>query len=175
MMKFVKKGKELHEVAQRYLKLKQQLPRKIGLAAADLFKENFRAQGFIRGDGQLDKWPARKEGAGKRGVLMQTGRLRRSIKIAGMMEDYVRVATDVPYAQAHNEGGTHTVPLTPRMRKFFWAMWYKTKEPRWKAMALTKQKTLTIKLPKRQFMGNSKALDKRLQRLIIRELQQVLK
>lgn len=92
--------------------------------------------------------------------MIDTGRLRRGIRIAQATQELVIVANDVPYARAHNEGAATTLKRTPRMRKFFWAMFYKTKDERWKWMALSKKTTLTIKVPKRQFMGNSARLER---------------
>lgn len=40
----------------------------------------------------------------------------------------VLVYNDVPYAKIHNEGGVidQVLPITPKMRKWAWAMYYKT-------------------------------------------------
>lgn len=59
----------------------------------------------------------------------------------------------VPYADIHEHGGTITVPVTERMRKFFWAQWYATGEDRWKGMALTKVASFTIRIPARPYLG----------------------
>jgi phage gpG-like protein len=48
------------------------------------------------------------------------------------------------------------------MRKFAWAMKYKTGDDRWKGLALTKRASLRIGIPKRQFMGHSKQLDRQI-------------
>ena len=74
------------------------------------------------------------------------------------------------YAAIHNEGGTITVKVTEKMRKYFWAMYYKTQDSRYKWMALTEKETLTIHIPKRQFIGESYTLNKQLEKLIIEEI-----
>ena len=59
------------------------------------------------------------------------------------------------------------------MRKYFWARYKSTKEPKYKALAITKRTQLTIRIPKRQFAGVTrhtrskwrKAVDHRLQSL----------
>ena len=44
-----------------------------------------------------------------------------------MPSDYhVRVANDVPYASMHNYGGETHPTVTPKMRRFAWAMYYNT-------------------------------------------------
>ena len=57
------------------------------------------------------------------------------------------------------------------MRKYFWAMYYKTQDSRYKWMALTDKEVLSIHIPKRQFIGESFVLNKQLEKLIIREMQ----
>jgi len=49
-------------------------------------------------------------------------------------------------------------------------MYYKTQDSRYKWMALTEKETLTIHIPKRQFIGESYTLDKQLEKLIIEEI-----
>lgn len=49
------------------------------------------------------------------------------------------VEISVPYARIHEEGGTipaYSILMTPKMRRFFWAMWYETKDSKWKGAAL---------------------------------------
>lgn len=58
----------------------------------------------------------------------------------------------IPYAAAHEFGGTWTVPVTQRMRSFFWAMWFETKQDIWFNMALTKKTSFTITMPKRAYI-----------------------
>ena len=74
------------------------------------------------------------------------------------------------YAAIHNEGGTLKVSVSDKMRKFAWAMWYKTKHDSWKGLALTKKKNITMTIPQRKFMGHSRALDKE----AIREINFIL-
>jgi hypothetical protein len=47
--------------------------------------------------------------------------------------------TKVPYAPAHEFGTpARTDLVTSKQRKFFWAMFFKTNEPKWKGAALSK-------------------------------------
>jgi hypothetical protein len=57
----------------------------------------------------------------------------------------------VPYAAIHEFGGTIKVVVTAKMRSFFWAMWFETKDDKWKAMALTKKTEFKIEMRKRPY------------------------
>lgn len=162
-------------------KFRRDAPRVAGNIARDFFKQSFRRQGFIE-DNSVQKWPNRKgqQDKKKRAVLVKTGRLRRSIRIVRIGEGYVTVGTSgVPYAQIHNEGGTTHPTVTPRMRKYAYYRYMQaggsgslTKGGKkramtsaaqfWLNLARTKKSTLTVTIPKRQFMGNSNFLNKRI-------------
>lgn len=67
----------------------------------------------------------------------------------------VEVSSPLPYANIHNEGGR--IPITSKMRAFFWARYKETKDPIYKACALTKKTHIDI--PQRQFTGVSQYTD----------------
>jgi phage gpG-like protein len=83
----------------------------------------------------------------------------------------VGVSSDVKYASIHNEGGQ--IKITPKMRRYFWAMYIETKQEYWKGLALTKKEHIII--PQRQFIGDSEALFKSIDRMIVKELEIALK
>jgi phage gpG-like protein len=60
------------------------------------------------------------------------------------------------YAAIHQYDGNITpyIPITSKIRKFFWAKYYNTGLVNWKAMALTKKKELkpTIRIPARSYI-----------------------
>lgn len=86
----------------------------IKVEAADEFDQNFNRQAFFN-----EKWARRKYNNDEtRGLLVQSGTLRRSIIAKITDRDSVLFQTSVPYARIHNEGGTITV--TARMKKYFW-------------------------------------------------------
>ena len=62
----------------------------------------------------------------------------------------VEIGTNVPYARIHEEGGTITQPRSQKQRRFFWAMYYKTKDEKFKYAALS-AKPLTINIPARPY------------------------
>jgi hypothetical protein len=142
---------------------KQQVPNIIAEKATEFFKERFTTKEW---DGV--PWPETKTPV-KRGTLMiRSGALVNSIQPKTVTSEKVVISAGnekVNYARAHNEGETITVPVTPKMRKFAWAMHYKEAgddkkaDTAWKGLALTKKETLTIKLPMRRFMGHSDKLN----------------
>ena len=54
-------------------------------------------------------------------------------------------------------------------------MYKKTQNEKWKWMALTKKETLTIKIPKRQFIGESETLMNELDKMFIDRIKQYFK
>lgn len=144
----------------------KKLPKAAGNTALNLFKDSWRRGGFI--DRRLERWPKRKPQAGRnsRALLVKSGALRRSLRMrAGT--DYFEIYSESKYAKAHNEGATITQKVTDRQRRYFWAMYYKELKYKgasqasvWKGMALSD--TLVIKIPKRQFMGESWLLEQRI-------------
>ena len=115
----------------------------------------------------------------------------------------VTIFNDVVYAAVHNEGGIIHPKITPKMRRFAWAKYYELKggakgaqKPRkgqkngvtksvgnqpdsgeaekWKRLALTKKETLTINIPRRQFMGQSTELDARISAYVEKEVLRII-
>ncbi len=75
----------------------------------------------------------------------------------------IEVYCGLAYANIHNEGGR--IPITAKMRRYFWARFIESKasEEHWRAMALTKKKQISI--PRRTFVGVSRTTDKNFQRI----------
>ena len=174
--------------------MRRQLPIKIGRMAKDHFQENFRKGGFVNNG--LQQWPKSKRqlsgtssAAAQYGPLL-SGRNHLFSSMKYTPSDYrVKVANEVPYAAIHNEGGPVNPTVTPEMRRFAWAMFYKSSgkkkgkkgsmlsnpdAERWKALALTKKSKLTVKIPKRQFLGESAELRKSINDKIEKELSKIL-
>ena len=159
-----------------------QLPQVAGGTAVTFFKENFRRQGFLN-NGTVDKWKARGKGAKRnkgRALLIDSGRMRRSIKVltaSGMM---VVVGATVPYAEAHNEGGEFqgTVRVPAFTRKGGRVRGHKRggvrvrahKREAAKVDAHTKE--ISVKIPQRQFIGHSSDLMNEIEQAYMRNLEQ---
>ena len=84
---------------------------KIRIDLAQEFDRNFERKAFF-----YQKWKPSKNN------LQQTGALRRSIKSA-VQGNAVAFTSSLPYASIHNHGGR--IRITQRMKRFFWAMYYK--------------------------------------------------
>ena len=155
-----------------YKALRRKLTRIYGIEAVNLFKENFDKEGFIAGNGRLQKWKKTRRNTGRK-VLTKTRKLRRGIHIKRIGNGRVTVGVDsnIKYAKIHNEGGV--IPITPKMRRYFWAMFKQTGDSYYKGMALTKKTEFVI--PQRKFIGNTTAMKPRLDRRTIKELEKITK
>ncbi len=163
---------------QNYRSRKPEAMKAIAYIAEQFFKASFRKQ-----EGGGKKWAARKfEMPGKqRAILLNRGKLRDSIKGTSSSNKAI-ISSPLPYAEIHNEGGTITI--TAKMRRFFWAMYYKEmggalnkkgnasslskgsklmeKALPWKLLALHKGDKLHI--PQRQFIYHSTELNSKIDR-----------
>ncbi|MCB2379815.1 phage virion morphogenesis protein [Hymenobacter sp. BT635] len=127
--------KQLERQAAAIERFMAKAPRQVGQLAVREFVGNFKRQSFQDEAGAEHAWPSRKvrryrrtsskgkssrlvlTAAGKadrgRALLVDSGKLRRSIRVEAVDKDSVTVATDSEYAQAHNEGhryDNHTLP-----------------------------------------------------------------
>lgn len=182
---------ELEQKIKKLIHLTQRvLPIKVGNLAKYHFKENFLKGGFVNGG--LQRWtPAKRLGSGDKSAaanhrtLMSERNLLYSSINYSAGEGRVKIFTDVHYAPIHNEGGVTHPTVTPKMRKFAWAKYFaaggKTGKGenvppealKWKKLALTKKKKLNIRIPKRQFMGESRELTKKIQELVDKEVEKI--
>jgi phage gpG-like protein len=142
----------------------QNLPVVVGETAVNFFKDSFDRGGFI--DKSFERWTPRKDKLQHK-LLLKTFFLKNSIQVVRSSPDEVEVAsvmnTKYNYAEIHNNGGIINIPVTAKSRKFFWFMYKATKDPTYKNMALSKKETFAVKMPKRQFIGESEFLMKRLE------------
>lgn len=146
------------------------LPNMAGQTVVNFALDNFQRQGFL-GD-SLDKWPARKKETARnkgKAILIQTGRLRRSIRIVKTSGTTVVVGSDVPYAKAHNEGFKGNVKFSAHWRSTTSFQGMKG------VKTLVKPHGMNMNMPRRQFLGNSPYLTKQLQRLIVAEIMRAAK
>lgn len=156
-----------------YIALRRKLPRMYGIEAVNLFKLNFDKEGFISGKrGGLKKWKKTKRNTGRK-VLTKSRKLRKGIQIKRIGNGRVIISVDsnIKYAALHNFGGT--IPITPKMRRYFWAMFKQTGDNYFKGMALTKKTEFVI--PERKFIGNTDAMEPRLNRRTRKELEKITK
>lgn len=164
--------------------------RKLGNEAVNFFTDNITQGITVRGIPFKERVYELKNRKG-RSILIQTGNLRRSIEIKAIENNSVEIGSDLEYTKTHNEG--EEIEITPQMRKFFWAKYYeankriKTTKKKgvsqsktnlqtvgdaqfWKNMAV---KQTSIKMPRRQFIGDSRRLRALLTKMIEKELKKL--
>jgi len=177
----------------KYIKLRM-IQQAAGIALA-FFKASFTNQGFT--DSRLVKWDHRIPGTPNdkgRAIEVSRGILKRGVRIKKATIDGAIVGMDegIPYAEIQNFGGK--IPITPQMRRYFWAMYFKNGAGKvvsksgkvtnasarannaaafYFNMAITKEPFITI--PQRQFIGDSITLERDIIDYITTELNKFFK
>jgi len=131
MIKLTGKGFNIDAVARKLATQRQAIKNDAGRMAVNHFKGSFRDQGFT--DESTSPWKARKKDpkGKKRGILVNRAILLRNIRVLGTPGDRVIMGTrGIKYARIHNEG---------LQGKAFGH---------------------TFRMPKRQFIGNSRKLER---------------
>ena len=161
----------------------KRLPNEIAAIAVNFSKERFREQSWL--DKSKEKWKSRKHSrksqhgnqARNQTLLVQTGRLKKSVRVISADESKIVIDSDVPYAKIHNEGGTinktvsvktHNVKQHTRTRKG-----RKENVREHAKNAHTRKMNTTI--PSRRFLGVSYTLTKRIENLITARFMRALK
>lgn len=188
----------LQEKMQAFIK---KCPRIAGRYAVAHFQDNIRKRGGVPVNGSLKRFEPRgfDEPGPRRAILLKTGNLSDAIKIIHEASTWVSVGISERrikrYAQIHQTGGNITV--TPQMKKYFWAMYYKsagkvsyniksrkaanTKQnlrhssyaEMMKAMALKKTGS-SIEIPKREFMRFTPDVERGILREFKYEMKKVI-
>ncbi|MDX2304625.1 MAG: phage virion morphogenesis protein [Microscillaceae bacterium] len=175
--------KKIIEANEALLRAYKNTTTLVGGLSVRFFKDRFIRQLWI--DDKIEKWKKRKrpdkgkyaERAGNRAILTKTGRLRRSIRVIKKTADSVVIGTDVPYAEAHNEGLSTTVTQqvpAAKVRSF-----KRNRKGRSEIVQAHNRKAhsrkMKINLPQRRFIGDSKFLNRRIEKnieqLILKELK----
>lgn len=156
---------------------------------ADEFDRNFERKAFFD-----EKWEQPKFHNRIGSLMIRRGNLRNSIN-AEVQGDKIVFSSSLPYASIHNEGGELTI--TTKMKKYFWAMYYKTagamgkkkngelrqnqrnnrlsmEAKQFKSFALMKVGT-KIKIPKRQFIGHHPEIDKVIKEILNHNFEELKK
>lgn len=143
------------------------MPQRVATMAVNFSKERFVEQNWH--DRQTEPWKKRKgrrRGGDKRqngAVLVDSGRLKRSIRVISASRERVVIGTDVPYAQAHNDGADGIVRVGQHNRR--------TRKGK---KAVVRAHSRKMNLPQRQFIGESEELANRVNNMIVEELQKAL-
>ncbi|MCH4829797.1 phage virion morphogenesis protein [Flavobacterium columnare] len=156
--------------------------------ASQHFDRNFERKAFFN-----QKWPTTSMRNRRGSLMMRTGALRRSIR-SNVQGSQIVWKSSLPYAAIHNEGGE--IIVTEKMKKFFWAMYYKssgailfnvkkkamanternrklsTEAEQWKALALQKTGE-KMKIQKRQFIGEHPIVKEIVIRVVNNNLKEI--
>lgn len=138
----------------------------IAETATEYYKQRFTAKSW---EGM--PWSAAKNPPSRGSLMVRSGALVSTIRPARVTptEATIRAGSPrVPYARIHNEGGTITQTPTPKQRRFMWAKAHAAgeipaaggKPGKWNRAALAKE--LNIPIPRRQYMGKSAALNRKI-------------
>ena len=136
-----------------FAKQKRTLPVILGKVAKNFFLATFRKGGFT--DVGFKRWKQRRKRLGRGRTsptlkeaanLTLTGKLKRSIRVRPATFKLTRIFTNVVYAGIHNFG----------------------------LQGLAFGKT-SFKMPERKFIGNSRVLERELERRALREISKVFK
>lgn len=168
---------EHRKILKQIEKLKPELSKIVdlmGVEAKNHFTNSFREQGFT--DETLSLWKPRKrsERGKSRAILVKSGRLRRSLRSSKRGSFSVVISTDVPYAQLHNDGGI--INKRERTANIMYRELYTNLETGKTVKRFAKKKgknkathsmsvnigAHTIKMPKRQFIGYSGKLNRKI-------------
>lgn len=169
---------------QKLQKAVSELPTVLVNEAVNWTKNNFTRQGFP--GKSFDRWRARKQSAARnqgRAILIDTGRLKRSIRKIATGPLQATFGTDVPYARAHNYGFKGTVNVKAHKRATIGTIKVstgKSDQPFQKKKTITGYGTVKahqrkMNLPQRRFIGYSPVLQSILRRKAIIHISRILK
>jgi len=172
------------------------LPSIIATEAVNFSKERFVAQNWV--DDSTHPWKKRtdktwlkKRLRSGRAILVDSGRLKRSIRKISVTPTYVVIGTDVPYARAHNDGfrgsvhqhvRQHTRGHKNKVKMATGLYSIKTRRERTRTKTVTTSvsvvhaydRTINQNLPRRRFIGASPALTQRLNRVVTAEINRAI-
>ncbi|SDX11154.1 hypothetical protein [Flavobacterium degerlachei] len=156
----------------------------IRIDLTDEFDRNFERKAFFDKPWENSKIPNHKGS-----LMMRTGKLRRSIRSKQSNND-ISWSSSLPYASLQNEGGE--IEVTAKMKRFFWAMFYKAngavtasgkgernkrlsqEAQTWRALALQKVGA-KMKIKQRQFIGDHPQVRKRVEHVIDKNMKELEK
>lgn len=173
----------LKQIEKHFKSVLLYAPGLLGNDAVNFFLDRFAQSNWIGNSVQF--WQKRSTKAKRnkgRALLIDTGRLRRSIRIVRITGMAVTIGTDVPYAKAHNEGFKGVVKVKAHARNRYTRE--KTGTGKFTKRGKERMKTVSrisgntsvsgyerrVNIPRRQFMGNSPFLEGKLKRRLQAEL-----
>lgn len=159
----------LEQMQQQMIVVLKRAPVLLGNEALNFFLDRFKDQAWL--GSSKEKWAPRKKvskwgkktARNNRNILIDSGRLRRSVRIIRTGALDVTLGSDVPYARAHNEG--LRLGVIQSVRSFN----RRTKTGK-RVTVKAHTRRINQRLPKRQFMGNSPYLTQKLTRTLAADI-----
>ena len=149
---------------ERLKRMRTRFPEIAAVEAVNFSKERFVQKNWL----SRTREPWKKRSKEDRGSLMvRSGRLKRSIRKIKVTPNSVTIGTDVPYARIHNEGGILNRTVNVRQHT-------RTRKGRAETVKMHRRK-MNTKMPKRQFIGESAILLRRIERLMEKEIKKALR
>ena len=183
---------EYINLLNRVTKAVSVLPRRAAALAVNFSKQRFRDQSWV--DNTTEPWKKRRPGwkteSRKRqglAVLIDSGRLRRSIRTIYVDDSMAIIGTDVPYARAHNNGFRGRVKQQVRTHmRHAKGGGKRGRDEKGRYLKATPRtagtirvrahsRTLRMNLPRRRFIGASAILDKQVERMMTAEIIKAIK
>lgn len=168
---------------QKLQKAMDGLPLVLVNEAVNWTKGNFTRQGWP--GASFQPWKPRSANAKRnmgRAILVDTGRLKRSIRKISTGNLTASFGTDVPYASAHNNGFKGTVNVKAHQRQQFGKVKYstgKTGQFATKRGVVGQKKVGSFQrhmnLPRRRFIGNSPVLVSILRKMAVVHVTKILR
>lgn len=143
------------------------MPARVGTCAVNFSKQRFVQQNWH--DTTPEPWKPRsrtRRGGERRqsgAILVDSGRLKRSIRVVSADSNRVIIGTDVPYAEIHNEGLDGEVSVRKHSRR-----------SRKGRLHIVKAHKRRVHMPQRRFLCESQALATQLEELMIKELKNAI-
>ena len=117
------------------------------------------------------KWAGKFMNDGRAILTGKTARLQSQINVVrNDTASTVQIGSALPYSRIQQEGGT--IPITAKMRKFFWAKFKETGNVKWKYLALKKGGTINI--PARPYLKIPESDFGRIKNSVERDVQGVI-
>jgi len=156
-------SKDPRQIFADIKKLGGNIPRIAGNLGVRHFKDSFTKQGWDD-EGSIDKWPARKSTKRTHALLVKSGALRRSIRIVRVTRRSVIISSELIYAEVHNSGSS-----SAGGRSRGGSGRRQGRRPRTKRTGGRGQN-----IPRRQFMGESRNLERQINKNIERRLRIII-
>ena len=184
MADFYYKGKpyRFSSIQPKIADAQKRLPPLLGNTALNFFKRSWLRHGWLNKG--LHRWQPRKgskswHDKGSRALLVKTGRLLNSIRLT-LSGNVATIATNAPYAAAHNWGFRGKVNVEAHTRRrtgrasFSDLQSRKTCSRKYAYKTTVRAHSRNMNILQRQFMGNSEELESELMKMVEAEIERIL-